>query len=224
MNRLVAFLGLACWGLLLCAGCGSADRVMHDNDGFSSLPPSTSPESLFVNLDYAINHKNIALFGDLLDENYRFLSTSQIDALDIDWGKTQDVTLTGRVFAYFDKIEYELLGTGAHWVEYGINLVPEGATDISDEHPDENWEVFRRPVTMALLDETGTDGYFIQTDFEFKMRMDKDASTGEPILDLVTGEPIWKIVRWTEHSGVGKIAGVYIEVASWGGVKNIFME
>jgi len=166
------------------------------------LPPLTSPESVFVNLDYAMNHKDIELFEDLLDDTYWFLSPSQIDTLDFAWDKTEDVTLTGRAFEYFAIVQYELLEEGSHWTEYGSdNDPPEGAQDISDEHPDENWEVFRRPVTMYLLDETETEGWFVQTDFEFKMRIHTDPETGEPIRDPETGEPIWKIVRWTEYAG-----------------------
>jgi hypothetical protein len=165
------------------------------------LPPWTSPENVFENLDYAMNQKDIELYEDIMDDAYWFYSPSQIDTLDYAWDKTEDVTLTGRAFDYFDKVEYELMETGAHWIEYGINVAPEGATDISDEHPDENWEVFRRPVTMYLLDESGTEGFFVQVDFEFKMRKQKDPNTGEPILDPETKVQIWKIVRWTEYTG-----------------------
>ncbi|MCK5118632.1 MAG: hypothetical protein KAQ78_03560, partial [Candidatus Latescibacteria bacterium] len=80
-------------------------------------------------------------------------------------------------------------------------VAPEDATDISDEHPDENWEVFQRPVTMYLLDESGTEGWFVQSDFEFKMKKQHDPDTGEPILDPETKAQIWKIVRWTEYTG-----------------------
>ena len=156
------------------------------------LPPLTSPESVFVNLDYAMNHRDIELFEDLLDDTYWFLSPSQIDTLDFAWDKTEDVTLTGRAFEYFAIVQYELLEEGSRWIEYGSSVAPEGAKDISDEHPDENWEVFRRPVTMYLLDETETEGYFVQTDFEFKIRIQTDPETGEPI---------WQIVRWTEYAG-----------------------
>ncbi|MFH1008215.1 MAG: carboxypeptidase-like regulatory domain-containing protein [Candidatus Latescibacterota bacterium] len=170
----------------------------------------SSPENVFLNLDYAMNFRDIGILGDLLDENYRFRFPES--SLYIDWGKTEDVTLTGRAFEYFDQIQYELLDTGGHWIEYDVNNAPDGATEISDEHPDENWEVFRRPVTMYLLDETGTSGYFVQTDFEFKMRPQNDPSTGSSI---------WKIVRWTEYGGFGKLAKT-AEASSWGSIKSTF--
>ncbi|MFH1007710.1 MAG: hypothetical protein V1800_09445 [Candidatus Latescibacterota bacterium] len=187
---------------MLFAACGifSPETIIIEEPPMI-LPPFTSPENVFENLDYAMNYKDIELYEDLLDENYRFLSPSQTDTLDIDWAKTIDVTLVGRAFDYFDKIEYELLGTGAHWIEYGSDIAPEDAVEISDKHPDENWEVFRRPVTMYLLDDTGTVGFFVQVDFEFKMRKQKDSITGEPILDTETGAQIWKIVLWTEYTG-----------------------
>jgi len=162
--------------------------------------PLTSPENVFYELDYAMNQKDIERFEDLLDDAYWFFAPSDIDTLAYAWDKTEDVTLTGRAFEYFDKIEYELMETGAHWIEYGINVAPEGTMDPSDEHPDENWEVFRRPVTMYLLDETETDGWFVQSDFEFKMRKQKNPNTGEPILDPETKAQLWKIVRWTEYA------------------------
>lgn len=165
------------------------------------LPPLTSPENVFENLDYAMNQKDIELYEDIVDDAYWFFSPSQIDTLDCAFDKTEDVTLTGRVFEYFETVEYELMETGAHWIEYGANVAPEGATDISDEHPDENWEVFQRPVTMYLLDESGTEGWFVQSDFEFKMKKQHDPDTGEPILDPETKAQIWKIVRWTEYTG-----------------------
>ena len=222
MNKLCACLSLVCFGLFLCIGCGSDDKVIVN--GPDPLPPSTSPENLFANLDHAINHKDIELFEDLLDDGYLFFSPSQIDAPDFSFDKTEDVTLTGRVFDYFDKIEYELMETGAHWIEYGSHIASEDATDISDEHPDENWEVFHRPVTMVLLDETETEGWFIETNFEFKMRTQKDPATGEPILDQETGKPVWKIVRWTEYSSSAKIVQSEVRLASWGAVKGIFRD
>lgn len=155
------------------------------------LPPLTSSENLFVNLDYAMNHKEIELFEDLLDDAYWFFSPSQIDTLDFAWDKTEDVTLTGRIFEYFDTVQYELLEEGAYWIEYGSRVAPEDAQEISDEHPDENWEVFHRPVTIYVLDETETEGFFVQSDFEFKMRIQTDPETGDPI---------YKIVRWTEYA------------------------
>ena len=186
----------------------SEDRVLDFVVGIGL----SSPEHVFFNLDYAMNHKDIGIFEDLLDEDYWFFSPTQRDTLDFAWNKTEDVTLVGRVFEYFATVQYELLETGAHWIEYDVNIAPEGATDISDEHPDENWEVFRRPVTLCLLDETRTDGFFVQTYFEFKMRTQKDPETGETI---------WKIVRWTEYSGSGKAAKT-AEASSWGAIKRSF--
>ncbi len=154
--------------------------------------PLTSPENVFYELDYAMNQADIERFEDLLDDAYWFFSPSDIDTLAYAWDKTEDVTLTGRAFEHFDKIEYDLMETGAQWIEYGSE---------SEEHPDENWGVFRRPVTMYLLDESGTEGFFVQVDFEFKMRKQKDPDTGEPILDPETKAQLWKIVRWTEYAG-----------------------
>jgi len=220
MNRFFVFLSLACFGLFMCVGCGD-DKGAGPPPPFA-LPSLTSPENVFENLDYAMNQKDIELFEDLLDEDYWFFSPPQIDTLDLAWDKTEDVMLVARVFDYFDAVHYELMGTGAHWIEYGSQVASEDATDISDEHPDENWEVFHRPVSMYLLDETETEGFFVQTDFEFKMRIQKDPETGEPILDLETGEPIWKIVRWTEYVGSNKIAQSDVWLASWGGIKSTF--
>ncbi|MCD6334421.1 MAG: hypothetical protein J7M27_03735 [Candidatus Latescibacteria bacterium] len=152
MNRFFVFLSLACFGLFMCVGCGD-DKGAGPPPPFT-LPSWTSPENVFANLDYAMNQKDIELFEDLLDDEYWFFSPSQRDTPDYMWDKTEDVKLTGRVFEYFDKVEYELMETGVHWIEYGVNLAPEDATDISAEHPDENWEVFQRPVTLYLLDET----------------------------------------------------------------------
>ena len=163
--------------------------------------PLTSPENVFYELDYAMNQKDIEIYEDLLDDVYWFLSPSQIDTLNCEFGKTEDVRIVGIIFDHFDKVEYELMGTGAHWIEYGSNVAPEGATDISDDHPDENWEVFQRPVKMYLLDESGTEGYYIESNFEFKMKKQKHPNTGEPILDPETKIQIWKIVRWEEYTG-----------------------
>ncbi len=226
MNRFFVFLSLVCFGLFMVIGCdwnnGSWNEPLpHPARPPFTFPPLTSPENVFENLYYAMNQKDIELFEYLLDDEYLFFPPSQIDTLNFAWNKTEDVTLVGRVFNYFDKIEYELMQTGAHWIEYDVNIASEDATDISDEHPDENWEVFQRPVTLYLLDEAGTEGFFIQTDFEFKMRIQKDPETGEPILDSDTGKPIWKIVRWTEYIGSGKIAKT-AEKASWGAIKRTF--
>jgi hypothetical protein len=189
--------------------------VINDNRVLDFVVPilSSSPENVFNNLDYAMNHKDIGIFEDLLDEGYWFYCPTQLDTLDFAWNKAEDVTLTGRVFEFFSIVDYELMETGAYWIEYGVNIAPEDATDISDEHPNENWEVFRRPVTMCFLDETGTNGYFIDSNFEFKMRAQNDPDTGERI---------WKIVRWTEYSGSGKIAKTAVSSSCWGAIKRLF--
>ena len=171
-----------------------------DGDPFVHKP-LTSPENVFYELNYAMNQQDIEIYEDVMDDAYWFYSPSQIDTLDCAFDKTEDVRIMVNIFEYFDKVEYELMETGAHWIEYGINIAPDGATDISEDHPDENWEVFQRPVTMYLLDESGTEGWFIQSDFEFKMRKQYDPSTGDPILDPETKAQIWKIVRWSEYAG-----------------------
>jgi len=157
------------------------------------LPPLTSPENVLENLDYAMNHKDIEIFEDVLDEDYTFFEPSLTDSVDYYWGKAEDVELVGKVFDFYDIIEYSLEETGERrYTEYGSNIAPEGAKDISDEHPDENWEVFHRWVKLYLLDETRTNGAFIDMEFEFKMRKQKET-------DPDTGQPLWRIVRWIDH-------------------------
>jgi hypothetical protein len=175
----------ACWNPF------ALDTKEIDGDPFVHKP-LTSPENVFYELNYAMNQKEIEPYEDVLDDDYLFISESQTDTLDCRFPKTEDVRIVGIIFDYFDIVRYELMETGAQWTEYGSNIPPEGAMDISDEHPDENWEVFRRPVTMDLLDETKTDGWYIDSNFEFKMRKLKDTKTGEQI---------WKIVRWEEYTG-----------------------
>ena len=198
-GSVLCFLGIA---TMLFATCGifsppvtpvGPDPFVHE--------PLTSPENVFYELDYAMNQKDIELYEDLLDDTYLFLSPSQIDTLRCEFAKAEDVTLTGRAFEYFDIVRYEVMETGAHWIEYGVNVAPEDAKDPSYEHPDENWEVFQIPVDMDLLDYTETDGFYIDANFEFKMRKQFDPDTGEPILDPETKEQIWKIVRWEEYTG-----------------------
>ena len=191
-GSVLCFLGIATMLFAACRNPFAPDTTRTDGDPFVH-EPLTSPENVFHELDYAMNQKDIEIYEDVLDDAYLFISESQIDTLDCNFGKTEDVTLTGRDFNYFYKVEYELMGIGGQqWIEYGSE---------SEEHPDEDWEVFRRPVTMDLLDESGTEGYYIQSDFEFKMRKQKDPDTGEPILDSETKAQIWKIVRWEEYTG-----------------------
>jgi hypothetical protein len=156
------------------------------------LPSLTSAENVFVNLDYAMNHKDIEIFEEVLDEDYTFFEPSLTDTVDFYWGKADDVHLVGRVYAFYDVIDYSLELGVRRYTEYGSNIAPAGAKEISDEHPDENWEVFLRPVNMLLLDETRTNGASINMEFEFKMCPQKDR-------DPDTGQLLWRIVRWIDH-------------------------
>lgn len=183
---LLVFVQVGCWNPF------SPDTRRVPGPPPVELPPLTSPENVFVNLDYAMNHKDIEIFEEVLDDGYTFYEPSLTDTVDYSWGKAEDVQFVRNIFNAFDIFEYSLETLGERHTEYGSNVAPEGAKDISDEHADENWEVFLRRANILLLDETRTNGFSINQYFEFKMRKQQEK-------DPDTGQPLWRIVRWIDH-------------------------
>lgn len=157
------------------------------------LKKQTHPDSTFSNMDYAFNNRDIRAYEDCLDETYWWSSPSESgvdDEIGKGWGRAEDVRIAGKIFDYFTTIQYTL-HAGQSWSEYGKNVVPENLlpTDrIVDEHPDEVWQVYLRPVELYLFtDKEGLNGFFVQEYFEIKMR--KNPKTG-----------LWVIVRWIDHA------------------------
>ena len=182
MNRRSTFaiVLLVLLGLLACnpfapekkkGGGGTPDRTLQN---------PTTPEILFENLDYAMNNRDIEVYEDLLDEDYWFTEPSEIDSLDLAWGKDYDMDAVRNIFEAFTTFEYNFIASRRD-VELGIEYPGEGP----DAHPDEDWDVFFGPVEMFMLDDN-SDGFIVNQNMTFKLRQDKDT-------DLYT------IIRWVSH-------------------------
>jgi len=178
---------LSAFVILYLVGCWNpfAPKIAKPGPG-EELPDPTSPDKLFEILDYAMNHGDIEKYEEILDDNYWWTDPTLVDTLGTAWGKTEDVRIVGRIFENFVSFTFDY-DRNQHWIEYGSNMNPPPGSSVSDEHPNENWEVFMGPVTYLLLDESG-DGFFIQEDFEIKLRQ----------IDY-KGRKEWRIIRWIDH-------------------------
>ena len=184
MNRRSTFLIalLILLALLACSNPFAPEKKKGGGNGNTgqTLKEPTTPEILFENLDYAMNKQDIEVYEDLLDENYWFTEPSEIDSLDLAWGKVYDVDAVRNIFEIFTTFEFGFIAS-RRTIEPGIEYPGEGP----DAHPDEDWDVFFGPVEMFMLDDNG-DGFIVNQNMTFKLR--QDPSTG-----------LYTIIRWITH-------------------------
>ena len=175
-------------GLLACNPFAPEKKKGGGNgDTGQTLKEPTTAEILFENLDYAMNKRDIEVYEDVLDENYWFSEPSEIDSLDLAWGKDFDVDAVRNIFDIFTTFEFNFIASRRD-VELGIEYPGEGP----DAHPDEDWDVFFGPVEMFMLDDNG-DGFIVNQNMTFKLR--KDPATG-----------LYTIIRWITHPSTSAAA------------------
>ncbi len=177
--------------ILAFAGCWNPfapDTNVPPTDGVK-LPDPTTPDNLFEILDYAMNNGDIERYEEILDDDYWWTDPTLVDELGTAWGKTEDVRVVRNIFDAFISFNFDY-NRNQQRTEYGSNMsIPpdEPNPSVSDEHPNENWEDFFGPVTYLLMDASG-DGFFIQQDFQIKLRKVE-----------YEGRTEWRIIRWIDQ-------------------------
>ncbi len=171
----VVFGGLVALGAL---GCSSppGPETPQPIDG-SGLEELTTPGAVFHNLVLAFQNKDIGAYRELLDPDFVYLSPSTSVSPDAQWWKLSfDVQGIRRAFETFDSIELTFQGAGQRYTERG---------DEFPDHPDEDWEVFQRPVIISLLDNDGVDGFNVLQDMIFRLRQDPETQ-------------LWRLREWED--------------------------
>jgi len=147
----------------------------------SFMTPSglTVPDSVLAALRYAMLHGDVDAYGSLLDEGYVFRDPT----IDHSCGRGEDLAQVAAVFRDLRIRTFEVNRVD-RWTEYGREMNPPPGTKVSDEHPDENWEVFSHSTVCYMSREGDPSVSEMPMDSELKLR--KDPDTG-----------FWRIVRWT---------------------------
>ncbi len=140
------------------------------------LKEQTTPNALFDNMIFAFRNKDIDAYENLLDPDYVYFSPSRTDDLDLRLNRTEDVRILGRIFEGFEDIDLEFQGTGQRYTERGEEF---------PDHPDEDWEVFQRPVNISLLNNDGVDGFSVLQDMIFRLRQDPETQ-------------LWRVREWED--------------------------
>ncbi len=150
------------------------------------IPDATTPEIFLENLDFAMDHKDIGVYEDLLDERYWWTEPNQTDSLDFAWGKDRDIEVVKRIFEEFAIFDFDFtqaVGTRGRFTEEKGTELPQFEGD-PNAHTDEDWEVLFGPVNMFMVDETRENGFRVSQNMTFKLRQNEKG--------------LWKIVRWID--------------------------
>ena len=170
----VVFGGLVTLGALGCSSPSGPEALQPM--GGSGLEELTTPGAVFHNLVLAFQNKDIGAYRELLDPDFVYISPSTRSGPDAQWRLSFDEQGIRRAFETFDSIELTFRGTGQRYTERG---------DEFPDHPDEDWEVFQRPVHISLLDNDGVDGFNVLQDMIFRLRQDPETR-------------LWRVREWED--------------------------
>ena len=131
----------------------------------------SSPDKVVSNLKVAFNDLNIEFYRDCLNDNYFYLSRSEVDNIDIRWSKSEDVTTVENLMNGCLKFVFTAVQNTVH-EEYGKDYpdIPDGAV-VVPEHPNEKWLVVSYIVDMEIFTKTKGD-FNVHQYMEFKFVQD----------------------------------------------------
>ena len=199
---------------LALAACSKDDNPLepaNSTEKVEAAPPATTPEQLIHNLAQAIRNRDKVLYGTLLDEDFRFVEFGQYETRFENDRETELDIIEGLfdVFRHHAAFDFTL----KHRDQELGSEYPAAFPGDPNGHPDEDWEVLRGRVQMALL-RSVDEGYRIDQDMTYKLRRNpKDER--------------WKIVRWENGALTGscrRLGKIRLEVSAdaWGCVKRLF--
>ncbi len=131
----------------------------------------TSPDKVVNNLKVAFDELNIDFYRDCLNDNYNYLSRSEVDNIDLRWSKSEDVRIVENLMTGSFKVVFTT-GQNSFHEEYGEDCtdIPDGAV-VVPEHKNEMWLVVNYTVDIEV--DTKLKGDFIVHQFmEFKFVKD----------------------------------------------------
>ena len=98
-SRFVATLGLLLFGVLGLAGCNPFAPALEEGDPLADLlGDPTTIEGFFTNFQNAYDLRDIALYEPLLDSNFVFLYYDFDAQVEREWGFSQELESTRRLF------------------------------------------------------------------------------------------------------------------------------
>jgi hypothetical protein len=181
ITRICAVLSLVLLFSGACIFSPTKDKPVSGPGGKVEIP--TTPEKVLNNLKLAFDDENIEYYRNCLNDNYFYVSRSEVDTLDIRWSKSEDVQIVEKVMKGSSKFVFNAV-QNAQIEEYGKNCpnIPVGAT-VVDEHPNEMWLVINYTVDMEIFTKSFGD-INVHQFMEFKFV--KDA------------EGLYSIIQWND--------------------------
>ena len=130
-----------------------------------------SPEKVVSNLKLAFDELDVEFYRKCLNDNYFYLSRSEVGDIDIRWNKSEDVSTVDNIMKGCTKFVFQAIENSTH-EEYGENYpdIPDGAVVVED-HPNEMWVVVNYIVDMEIFTKTFGD-YRVHQYMEFKFLKD----------------------------------------------------
>ena len=175
----VVALSVSCWNPF------APDTHTPGEDTEITIKDPDKPENVINNLIYAMNNRDIEVYEDCLDEDYKYHSPAIFPDdpdSDMDLSKDDDVTIIRRIFGLdptYDKPGFEVIQFTFYY----------GNPDIewrNEEHPYEDWVVFKGTVDMFLYDtESKEHGHHVNQTMIYKLREDSEGN--------------WTIIRWEDE-------------------------
>ena len=131
----------------------------------------TSPDKVVNNLKVAFDELNIEFYRNCLNDNYFYLSRSEVDNIDIRWSKSEDVRIVENVMRGSTKFVFTAVQNSIQ-EEYGKDYgdIPDGAV-VVPEHPNEMWLVVNYIVDMDIFTKSFGE-YNVHQFMEFKFVKD----------------------------------------------------
>ena len=86
--------------LILIIGCTNpfAPKLSDKPEEGSILGDQTTVDGVFQNLRYAYQFKDTLIYGNLLNDDFRFKFTNYETSMDESWGRDEDMLTTSRLF------------------------------------------------------------------------------------------------------------------------------
>ncbi len=173
--KLRFFLALACV-MVLSASCVFSPKSENGGDDpTGKWEEPVSPEKVLNNLELAFDDLNVEFYRKCLNDNYFYLSRSEVDNIDIRWNKSEDVSTIDNIMKGSTKFVFQAVENSTH-EEYGKDYPPEKIPDgavVVDDHPNEMWVVVNYIVDMEIFTKTKGD-YRVHQYMEFKFIKDSE--------------------------------------------------
>ncbi len=185
VTRICAVLVLL--SLIIGACIFSPDKGNETIQADNRIKVAASPDSVVHNLKVAFDQLDVEVYRNCLNDNYFYVSRSEVDDQEIRWNKSEDVRVVENVINGSTKFVFQAV-EHSRYLEYGENCPdkPQGAS-ISPDHPDEIWTIIRYTVDMQIFTKQHGD-IEVHQFMDFKFREDQNG--------------LWSIVEWNDMTNM----------------------